>query len=151
MRARRCCCPFDCACVVWGAALTLVPVQGTKPGIVLMAAGITAAITVGLTLYALQTKYDFTTAGGILMGALIGLLVVGFVRLFFPRVPGLELAIAGFGALLFSAYIVFDVQMMMDGKHVQLSPDDYIMASLQLYLDIVNFFLYILSMLSNKD
>ena len=31
---------------------------------VIMAAGITAAVTIGLTLFAFQTKWDFTTCGG---------------------------------------------------------------------------------------
>ena len=48
------------------------------------------------------------------------------------------------GALIFSCYLVFDIQLLMHGKRVQLSPDDYVFAALNLYLDIVQLFLHIL-------
>ena len=48
-------------------------------------------------------------------------------------------------ALVFSLYIVYDTQLMMGGKHkYALSPEEYVFASLNLYLDIINLFLYIL-------
>lgn len=125
--------------------------QVSNPHAVLMAAAITAAITVGLTAYALQTKYDFTTAGGMLTGALVALLVVSFARFFLPHIHLLELGIAGGGALLFAAFLVIDVQMLMDGKRIQISPDDYVFASLQLYLDIINLFLYILRLIGESS
>lgn len=65
-----------------------------------MAAGITFCIVAGLTVYATQTKYDFTTAGGILTGALVALILVSVVGMFW-HVKALELVIAGGGALLF--------------------------------------------------
>ena len=53
------------------------------------------------------------------------------------------------GAALFGLYLVFDTQMMMGGNHkYALSPEEYIFAALNLYLDIVNLFLYILSILN---
>ena len=49
------------------------------------------------------------------------------------------------GALIFSLYIVYDTQMMMGGKHkYSLSPEEYIFAALNLYLDIINLFRYVL-------
>ena len=56
------------------------------PRTVAAAAGITAAIVFGLTLYALQTKYDFTTAGGVLTGVLMGFIIMSFIGIFFPKV-----------------------------------------------------------------
>jgi len=42
-------------------------------------------------------------------------------------------------------YLVFDTQLMLGGKHkYALSPEEYIFAALNLYLDIVNMFAYIL-------
>ena len=50
------------------------------------------------------------------------------------------------GALIFSLYIVYDTQMMMGGKHkYSLSPEEYIFAALNLYLDIINLFMYLLA------
>ena len=49
------------------------------------------------------------------------------------------------GALIFSLYIVYDTQLMMGGKHkYALSPEEYIFAALNIYLDIINLFRYIL-------
>jgi len=49
------------------------------------------------------------------------------------------------GALIFSCYLVYDIQLMMGGNHsYSLSPEEYIFAALNIYLDIVNLFLYIL-------
>ena len=49
------------------------------------------------------------------------------------------------GALIFSLYIVYDTQLMMGGKHkYALDPEEYIFAALNIYLDIVNLFMYIL-------
>ena len=42
-------------------------------------------------------------------------------------------------------YIVFDTQLMMGGQHkYSISPEEYIFAALNLYLDIINLFLYLL-------
>ena len=50
------------------------------------------------------------------------------------------------GALIFSCYLVYDTQLMMGGTHAySLSPEEYIFAALNIYLDIVNLFLYILA------
>merc|ERR1712066_78925 len=49
------------------------------------------------------------------------------------------------GALIFSLYIISDTQLMMGGKHkYSLSPEEYIFAALNIYLDVVNLFMYIL-------
>ena len=48
-------------------------------------------------------------------------------------------------------YLVFDTQMMMGGKHkYALSPEEYIFAALNLYLDIINLFMFILSIIGNS-
>lgn len=46
-------------------------------------------------------------------------------------------------------YLVYDTQIMMGGgKMYSISPEEYIFAALNLYLDIVNLFLYILQIIS---
>lgn len=55
---------------------------------------------------------------------------------------------ASIGALVFSLYLVYDTQLMMGGKHkYSISPEEYIFAALNLYLDIINIFLYILTII----
>ena len=55
----------------------------------------------------------------------------------------LHLGIAVVGAVLFSCFIVFDTHMLIH----KLSPEEYIVAAINLYLDIINLFLEILKIL----
>ncbi len=56
----------------------------------------------------------------------------------------MQLAISAGGALLFSVYLVFDIQLLMGSGTHALSPDEYVYGALALYLDVLNLFLYIL-------
>lgn len=69
--------------------------------IVLLALGITAAVTFSLMTFALTTKNDFTTMGSYLYAALLSLFVAGLVGMVL-RTPLLTLAISTGGAALFS-------------------------------------------------
>lgn len=112
-----------------------------------MAVGITAAVCLGLTLFAFQTKWDFTVMGGVLFVAVIILMLFGIVSIFI-RGKTMTLIYASLGALIFSVYLVYDTQLMMGGKHkYSISPEEYIFAALNLYLDIVNIFMYILTII----
>jgi FtsH-binding integral membrane protein len=114
---------------------------------VLMAVGLCAAVCFGLTMFAFQTKWDFTVMGGALFVALIILIIFGIVAIFIPG-KTMTLIYASLGALLFSLYLIYDTQLMMGGKHkYSISPEEYIFAALNLYLDIVNIFLYILTII----
>lgn len=117
------------------------------PELVLMAVGITAAVCLGLTIFAFQSRWDFTVMGGVLFVAAIILMLFGLVAMFFPG-KTITLVYASFGALLFCVYLIYDTQMMMGGKHkYSISPEEYIFAALNLYLDIVNIFIYVLTIL----
>lgn len=111
---------------------------------VVLAAVITVGITVGLTLFALQTKIDFTIFSGILFSILLVLVMAGVIALFFPESRTFSLLYSSVAALLFSAYLVYDVQMIAGGRKHELGPDDFIQAALAVYLDILNIFLAIL-------
>ena len=114
---------------------------------VLLAVGITAAVCLGLTLFAFQTKWDFTTMGGVLFVGVLILLVMGIFSLIF-RTQTLMIIYASLGALIFCIYLVYDIQLMMGGKHkYSISPEEYIFAALNLYLDIVNIFIYVLMLI----
>ncbi|EDO37574.1 predicted protein [Nematostella vectensis] len=115
---------------------------------VLMAVGITAVVVLAITIFAFQTKYDFTMMGGFLFVALIVLICFGFLAIFFHN-RVVQIVYASLGALLFALYLVYDTQIMMGGgKMYSISPEEYIFAALNLYLDIVNMFLYILQLIS---
>ncbi|KAK3736417.1 hypothetical protein QZH41_004033 [Actinostola sp. cb2023] len=110
--------------------------------IVLEAFGMTAATTIALTMYTFQSKKDYSSWGAGLFTVLWILMVAGFMQFFFQS-ELLEMAYAVTGALLFSAFIVFDTHMLMH----KMSPEEYIMASISLYLDIINLFIHILRIL----
>lgn len=117
---------------------------------VLIAVGVTAIVVLGLTIFAFQTKWDFTACSGIMFVALLVLLVFGILAIFIQN-KIVDLVYASLGALIFSVYIVIDTQMMMGGKHkYSISPEEYIFAALNLYLDIINLFLYILSIVGGS-
>lgn len=117
---------------------------------VMLAVGITAAVCLGLTLFAFQTKWDFTGLHSILFVAVLVLLLFGIIAICFPG-KTMRLVYASLGALIFSLYLVYDTQMMMGGKHkYSISPEEYIFAALSLYIDVVNIFIYILSIIGTS-
>ncbi|WYZ39530.1 hypothetical protein EsH8_III_001444 [Colletotrichum jinshuiense] len=118
-----------------------------KTSIVLNAVILTAGIFVFLTLFACQTKYDFTSWIPYLGGALWGLILFGFMYMFFPYSSTGELVYGGIAALIFSAYILVDTQLIMRHHHVE----EEIAAAISLYLDIINLFLAILRILNSQQ
>jgi len=121
---------------------------------VLIAVGITCGVTLALTIFAFQTKIDFTMMGGALFAVLIIFVIAGFIMAFLPKTKWTVIAYGGAGALIFSLYIVYDTQLMLGGKHkYSLSPEEYVFAALNLYLDVINLFLYILQIVgaTNSD
>lgn len=115
--------------------------------IVLEALIITAAIFVALTIFACQTKYDFTSWMPYLFGGLWILIIFGFMAAFFPYSSTVELVYGGVAALIFSGYILVDTQLVMRHYHVE----EEIAAAISLYLDIINLFLAILRILNSQQ
>lgn len=120
---------------------------------ILIAVGITAAVTLGLTLFAFQTKIDFTMCGGFFFALLIILLVSSIILGIVVRTSAgddinrkyMMIGIGAAGAFVFSLYLLYDTQMMMGGNHkYALDPEEYIFAALNIYLDVINLFMYIL-------
>ena len=107
----------------------------------------TVIVMVGLTIFASQTKIDFTDKGGYLFVALLVLMVMGI----FSMISGgaMRTVYAGFGCMLFGFYLVYDTQLILGGSHAtyQFGLDDYVFGALSLYLDIVNMFMFLLMLL----
>ncbi len=119
------------------------------PDTVLIALALTTAVTIGLTVYAMITKTDFTYCGAFLWMFLFSFIV--FMILFFLCVPRLDkrikhlyIGICCVGVIIYSLYLIYDTQLVMGKCGVEYSIDDYVFAALNLYLDIINLFLYIL-------
>jgi FtsH-binding integral membrane protein len=121
---------------------------------VLIAIVLTAAVTISLTIYAANTKTDFTFMIGMLFAGSCIMILMGIFFLIFglsrANFPLLNIFYCGLGALFYSMYLIFDTQLIMGKFGIEYNIDDYIIAALMLYIDIINLFLYILSMLGSK-
>lgn len=122
---------------------------------VMLAVGVTAGIFLCMTVYAATTKTDFTGCGPYLFGALFCLTMLGFalsiMAAFGTEIHWLTVLYDLIAVLLFTFYIVFDTQLIIGGNHKnQFSTDDYVLAALNLYLDIINLFVHLLSLFGDR-
>lgn len=115
--------------------------------IVLEALIFTLGIFIALTLFACQSKYDFTNWMPYLFGGLWVLILFGFMSAFFPYNSMVDLGYGIVGALIFSGYILVDTQLVMRHYHVE----EEIAAAISLYLDVINLFLSILRILNSQQ
>ncbi|MDH5302193.1 MAG: Bax inhibitor-1/YccA family protein [Gammaproteobacteria bacterium] len=120
--------------------------------IVMMAFGATAAIFLGLTGYVMVTKKDFSFMGGFLMAgmivvivAMLALLIAG---LFGYAMPMASLALSGAVAMLMAGFMLYDTSRLVNGGE-----DNYIMATVGIYLSIYNLFTALLHLIgfANDD
>jgi len=114
--------------------------------IVLQSAIITSCVFIALTLFCFQSKIDFHFLGAALFASLFILLVWGLIQIFFPMGPVARFVYSLFGAIIFCMFILYDTSNIIK----RLSPDDYIIAAIDLYLDVINLFLFILSASGKK-
>ncbi|KAA8916238.1 hypothetical protein TRICI_001606 [Trichomonascus ciferrii] len=112
--------------------------------IVLQAVALTFVIFLGVSIFAIQTRYDLTGWAGYLNIALWGLIGFGLVAIFVPFGSKVELIYSSIGALVFTGYILVDTQLILKKFH----PEDEVAAAVSLYLDIINLFLNILRILN---
>ncbi|GAB5574010.1 protein lifeguard 1 isoform X1 [Prionailurus iriomotensis] len=110
--------------------------------IILQAFILTTAVFLGLTAYTLQSKRDFSKFGAGLFAVLWILCLSGILKLFFYN-ETVELVLAAVGALLFCGFIIYDTHSLMH----RLSPEEYVLAAISLYLDVINLFLHLLRFL----
>ena len=117
-------------------------------GTVTMAAFLTGLTFAGLSLYALTTKKDLSFLGGMLSTGLILLIVGSLLNAFFFKSAWGSFGISCVGVFLFSGFILYDTKNIMH----RYPTDEVISATLTLYLDILNLFIFILHILGfSKD
>lgn len=124
---------------------------------VMLAVGLTVAIFVGMTVYAWNTSTDFTGWGPYLFGFLCGLCAFGFALAIMSWcgvvIHWMYMLYDFLGVLLCTFFIIFDTQMILGqwgGHSNQFSIDDYVFASLNLYLDVVRLFLHLLRLFGER-
>lgn len=123
--------------------------------IVLIAAGITAAVCLSISIFAIQTKIDFTMCTGLIFALSMVVFMFGISCIIVYMTLGyshiLNCVYGALAALLFALFLAYDTQMLIGGKKHQLSEEEYIFGALQLYLDVVYIFLIILSFFGGKS
>jgi len=130
------------------SGLTLTPLLSTvfhMPGgasIVAQAFLMTSVAFGGISMFAMTTKKDYSGMGKMLFIAVI-ILIVGSISNIFIGSPILQLGIAMIGALVFSAFILYDTQQIVKGGF-----STPIEAAITLYIDFLNLFISLLQILA---
>ena len=131
----------------WWIALYTI---GFTPSSVLLALFLTVIMVLCITLYALYTKSDFTVMGGFLFTSLTLLIICGVFLLFFP-IKFLYMVYLYVGLIIFCAYLLYDVQLLVGKGYRKFGEDEYILAAINIYLDIIGIFIRILAIVGKKN
>ncbi|AGT08463.1 Bax inhibitor-1/YccA family protein [Paracoccus aminophilus] len=117
---------------------------------------VTAIAFAGLSLYGYTTKRDLSGMGTFLMMGLIGIVIASIVN-FFLKSSAMQFAISALGVLIFAGLTAFDTQNIKNTYLSMANSDrDFlgkaaIMGALQLYLDFLNLFMFLLQFMGNRD
>jgi len=109
--------------------------------LIALAASGTGGIFFALAGIASTTKRDFSNLGKFLFAGMILILLAALANAFF-QIPALALAISALAVVIFSAYILYDINRIVHGGET-----NYISATLAVYLDIYNVFVSLLNLL----
>ena len=115
--------------------------QWFDPLDIVVAAVMTLCSSVGLSIFACIGRMKLTWLWGIAAGLVLTIWPLG-VFCWFMRSRIIYICICFLIVILFSIYIVIDTKLIMH----KLSLDEYVIGALLLYVDIVQFFMFILSL-----
>ncbi|KAL8427567.1 hypothetical protein Efla_005742 [Eimeria flavescens] len=116
---------------------------------VAFALGGTVLIAVGLSLFACQTKYDFTSCTGVMYVLALNMLLFGLLSLFLGSWA--QVLYSSLALLVFSFYLVVDTQLILGRGQLRVEEDDYIVAAVMIYMDIINIFLALLRLFGERS
>jgi FtsH-binding integral membrane protein len=108
---------------------------------------ITAILMAGLGAYVWISGADFNYLGKYLMYGIFGLIGIAILSFFLHPMmanPHFNMAYSLFGAALFVGFTLYDFSNIK----LRYGPNDYVIASVQLYLDFLNLFLFILRIIA---
>ncbi len=101
-----------------------------------------------LSLYAVFSRRDFSAWGSFFMIGLVVLFVAILINAFVGSASG-GLVISAIGVLVMAGLLVFDTwRITRSGAYGQ---DDYVMAAVSIYLDLLNMFIFILRLVSGGN
>ena len=118
---------------------------------------VTAISFAGLSLWGYTTKRDLSGMGAFLMMGLIGLIVASVINIFLGS-PAVMFAISIIGVLIFAGLTAFDTQNIKNTyiAHAAQADQDWldksgIMGALNLYMNFINLFMFLLQFLGNRE
>ncbi|MGI3039502.1 Bax inhibitor-1/YccA family protein [Vibrio diabolicus] len=111
------------------------------PTIIAQALGLTGMVFLGLSAYTISSKKDFSFMRNFLMAGLIIVIVAMLINIFVGSTMA-HLVISSVSALVFSGFILFDTSRIVRGEET-----NYISATISMYLNILNLFTSLLSIL----
>ena len=116
---------------------------------------ITAASFGALSLFGYTTKKDLSAMGKFMMMGLFGLIIAGIVNIFM-KAPALQFAINVLGVMIFAGLTAWDTQRLKEEYDVVAGDDTLVqkwslMGALTLYLNFINMFQFLLSLLGNRN
>lgn len=114
--------------------------------IVAEATALSGIIVAGIGSYVWITNKDFGYLGKMLFYALIGVIVVGVISLFWhslAAMSGFQLSISMLIVAIFVGFTLYDFSNIK----LRYGPNDYVIATVALYLDFLNLFMAILRIL----
>ena len=94
-----------------------------------------------LSVFAMNTKRDFSAMGKMLFITLIVIIVASLINIFLHS-PMMQLVVASISSILFSAFILYDTQNILKGRY-----ETPIEGAIALYLDFLNLFISLLQIL----
>lgn len=120
-----------------------------------LAFGFTAILFINLAIIGLTTKKDLTQYGSLLFAGLLTLLVVSIIGAIM-NIAVLDMIVCYVGIAIFLCLTAYDVQVLRRNYYacendVELQSKMNIYSALELYLDFVNIFLYVLRIVGNRD
>ncbi len=138
--------------VAMGLSLSSIFFVYTGPSIALTFFA-TAGAFAGLSLYGYTTKRNLSAMGSFMAMGLIGIIIAMVLNMFLQS-SGLGLAISVLGVLIFAGLTAWDNQRLR-ATYYQVQGTDMvqkvvIMGALSLYLDFVNMFQFLLSLMGDR-
>jgi len=114
----------------------------------------TAAAFAGLSLYGYTTKRDLSPIGTFLIMGLVGIIGASLLNVFIFKSVALDLAVSILGVLIFAGLTAFDTQKLKSMYAYVAGTDQMgkvvIMGALNLYLDFINMFLFLLRLFGSQ-
>lgn len=115
---------------------------------------VTAASFAALSLYGYTTKRDLSPIGSFMIMGLFGLIIASLLNIFLKS-PAIDFAVSFIGVIVFAGLTAWDTQrikeMYYEADGFEVMQKKAIMGALNLYMDFINLFLFLLRFMGNRN